>query len=358
MSKDEERVDVKPSKMKKFTTWEIPEENFPHNGMPFEKIEFLLKYAILAPSTHNTQPWSFRIIDDVVELHADKTRSLSVIDPNNREMVISCGCALFHLNLAMRYFGYKAEEKILPDPQNPDFIASIKLNGKHKPTSEEKELFKAIQNRVTNRLPFDETKVEDSLLDYITDIAKKNKSWLHIIKEGEKKNALSDLISKGDKIQMKDKKFRKELVKWIRSSKSKSRDGIPAYGYGHSDLKSSLRTLVIRTFDVGNGEAAKDHQLAAGSPILVVLGTKTDEIKDWILAGKTLAHILLAASSQNLWASFFGQPVEVPELRPKVLEIIEKEGFAQIVLRMGHGDTTAHTFRRDVNDVLHKQGTS
>ncbi len=340
--------------MNEFNIWEIPEKDFPHDKMPFEKLEFLLKYAILAPSTHNTQPWVFKIIHDTVELHADKTRALEVIDPSSRELVISCGAAIFHLELAMRYFGYKAEEQILPDPHNPDIIASVRLGEKHEPTDEDKELFKAIPKRVTNRMPFDDTKVEDSLLDYMADVAKKNKTWFHIIKEDEKKNAISDLISKGDKIQMKDRKFRRELVKWIRSSKSKSKDGIPAYGYGRSDLESSIRTLVVRTFDVGNGEAAKDRQLASGSPILAILGTKTDEPKDWVLTGKALAHILLAGASQDLWASFFGQPIEVAELRPKLLEIIEKEGFAQILLRMGHGDTTAHTLRRDVSDVLYK----
>jgi hypothetical protein len=43
--------------------------------------------------------------------------------------------------------------------------------------------------------------------------------------------------------------------------------------------------FVIRTFDVGKGQAAKDLQLTVGSPILAVLGNKSDEPMDWLKAG-------------------------------------------------------------------------
>lgn len=41
--------------------WKIKEENFPEMGEIEEKMRFLLNYAILAPSSHNTQPWKFSI---------------------------------------------------------------------------------------------------------------------------------------------------------------------------------------------------------------------------------------------------------------------------------------------------------
>ncbi|WP_229440580.1 hypothetical protein [Massilia sp. BSC265] len=55
---------------------------------------------MLAPSSHNTQPWLFRMAESSIDLFADRTRALPVNDPDDRELTISCGCALMHLRIA------------------------------------------------------------------------------------------------------------------------------------------------------------------------------------------------------------------------------------------------------------------
>src|SRR6266567_1447408 len=89
-------------------TWNVSADDFPVDGTSEEKLWSLVRYAILAPSTHNTQPWKFRIHGNVVELYADFTRALPVVDPEHRELIMSCGCgaALLHLRIAIRCFGY------------------------------------------------------------------------------------------------------------------------------------------------------------------------------------------------------------------------------------------------------------
>jgi nitroreductase len=51
--------------------WDVREADFPRTGLPAEQLRFLLHYAVLAPSGHNTQPWLFKIDGDTVELSAD-----------------------------------------------------------------------------------------------------------------------------------------------------------------------------------------------------------------------------------------------------------------------------------------------
>ena len=46
------------------STWNITEDEFPKKGALPEKSSFILNYAILAPSGHNTQPWLFKIVGD------------------------------------------------------------------------------------------------------------------------------------------------------------------------------------------------------------------------------------------------------------------------------------------------------
>jgi hypothetical protein len=61
------------------------------SGSPEEQFKCLINHAIFAPSGHNTQPWLFRLVGDHMDLIADRTRGLPVVDPYDRELTISCG---------------------------------------------------------------------------------------------------------------------------------------------------------------------------------------------------------------------------------------------------------------------------
>jgi hypothetical protein len=90
-----------------------------------------------------------------------------------------------------------------------------------------------------------------------------------------------------------------------------------------------------------------------GSPILAILGTKSDEPMDWLKAGMALSKMLLLPCSKNVWSSFLNQPIEVPELRPRVQEVVKEEkGFPQLMIRMGYGLDVKPTPRRPVDEVL------
>src|SRR5215208_288452 len=108
-------------------SWNVSEEEFPLQGGPEEKLRFLLNYAVLAASGHNTQPWLFRISGDKVELYADRTRGLAVVDPEDRALTISCGAALFHLQVAVRHVGYTGEVETVPDLDEMDLLARVRL---------------------------------------------------------------------------------------------------------------------------------------------------------------------------------------------------------------------------------------
>jgi hypothetical protein len=131
---------------------------------------------------------------------------------------------------------------------------------------------------------------------------------------------------------------------------------MPGYAFGFGDLFSYLGPLVIRTFDWGQGKAAKDRQLAAGSPVLAVLGTAEDTPSAWLAAGQALARVLLHARAENVWSSFLNQPIEVATLRPKVKALLKEAGVPQLVLRMGYGQEIKPTPRRPSAEVLTKDG--
>lgn len=349
-----------------FQAWNILEGRFPKDGRKTEQLKFMLSYAILAPSSHNTQPWLFKIMgDNTIELHADRTRGLPLVDPVDRELTISCGGALSHLLIAIRHFGYAYELELFPDSNNKDLLSRIIVDDRKEPNIEENSFFEAITKRRTNRLEFEDRELDESLISRLKSDVTTDKEvaegggtgvsvWLYITKEEDKKNSLADLIAEGDRTQLSDKRFRRELASWIHSNRSHSKDGIPGYAFGYNDIMSHMGPFVLRTFDIGKGQAAKDRELAAGSPALAILGTRSDEPMDWLKTGMALSRMLLAAQTENVWSSFLNQPIEVPELRPKVQELVKgkEKGFIQILLRMGYGKDVKPTPRRPVEDVL------
>jgi nitroreductase len=332
--------------------WDIQETDFPAAGTAAEKLHFLLNYAILAPSAHNTQPWLFKIEDDTVELYADRTRALAVIDPDDRELTISCGAALLHLRIALRHFGYAGTTATFPDPDDPDLLARIRLGNKRDATREEHALFDAIRKRHTNRQAFEKREVPETMLIALQEEAHAEGAWFYIVQGEEERNAVADLIVLGDGMQWADKHFRRELALWARPSRSRNQDGIPAYALSFGDLLSQASLRAGRTFRLGNGKAASDRQLATGSPVLAVLGTDVDSPYDWLMAGQALARVLLYARSQGIWASFLNQPIEVPDVRLMLHNMIERVGFPQLLLRMGYGPEVPATPRRSLSEVL------
>src|SRR6266542_3026372 len=83
--------------------------------------------ACRAPSIANTQPWHWRIRDDTLELRADRSRQLTVADPQGRLMVLSCGAALHHATIVLAVLGATASMEHLDDPADPDLLARLTL---------------------------------------------------------------------------------------------------------------------------------------------------------------------------------------------------------------------------------------
>jgi hypothetical protein len=339
--------------------WRVSETDFPSAGNRTEQIRFLLNYAVLAPSGHNSQPWLFQLAPDhdgpgAVDLYADRSRALPVVDPDDRELIMSCGSALFHLRLAMRSFGFADHVTPFPDPGTPDLLARVQpdAGGSRTATDEERALFAAIGERRTHRKPFEDRAIPRTVLTALQQAAATEGAWLHPIEGEETRSAVADLVAEGNRIQGADPRFRRELAAWMHPNHSRSRDGMPGYAHGIGHLVSTLFPLAIRAFDWGQSIAHRDRQLATRAPALVVVGTDEQTPAAWLAAGQALARVLLCARANDIQASFLNQPIEVAEVRPRLQAVLHHPGHAQLLLRMGYGREVRPTPRRPVSDVL------
>ena len=331
--------------------WSISPEAFPADGFAADQLEFMLGYAILAPSTHNTQPWQFRINAMDVEIFADWSRRLAVVDPHGRELVMSCGAALFNLRVAAEYFekGWRLEP--LPDPSQPALLARFHLGQQAETSSEDVLLFHAVTQRHTNRGPFQLDPLPDELIGNCVTTAQQEGAWFMLADTDDTREALADLVAEADRQQWAQHAFRQELAGWLRTHPDTCADGIPVHHLGVQDWLSFAGPSLIRTFDRGKGQAARDREIALHSPALVVLGTEQDDPAAWLAAGQALQAVLLRARSEEVWASFLCQPLEVPEIREQVAAMCGMPN-PQVILRMGYSTTADPTPRRGIRSVL------
>jgi hypothetical protein len=217
----------------------------------------------------------------------------------------------------------------------------------------DRALFSAIPLRRTHRLPFLKRTPSPDLIAALESIGNQHDVRLRILSTESNQKALADLISQGDRAQMADEQFRKELVAWLNPNRSRSRDGMPGWTYGLGPITSIAIPLIVRTFDTGSGRAAIDMELAYGSPILAVLLTPADTPLDWMHTGRVLMQVLLRAGIEGVAASYLNQPIELPELRRKVSVMLGDSGYPQLILRMGFPvGEDRRTPRREVRDVL------
>ncbi len=83
--------------------------------------------ATLARSVQNTQPWRFDLGPTSLDLSADATRRLPVIDPDGRQLTISCGAALYGARLSLQARGVPVSVSLLPDPTRPEHLAHVEI---------------------------------------------------------------------------------------------------------------------------------------------------------------------------------------------------------------------------------------
>ncbi len=332
--------------------WDVSEASFPVEGTISDKLRFLVNYAVLAPSSHNSQPWLFGISGDTLTLYADRTRVLPVMDPHDRELVISCGAALALLRISMHHFGYADSVQTFPDPERPDLLARVNLTAGHDPLLEDDLLIGAILTRRTNRRPYSTRPVPDQIIEELQTAADSEGTQLFVVGNDDARNALALLIAEADRVQWSDKRFRNELAAWVRPNISVSYDGIQSEALDYGEFTSYTVPQIMRTFDLGNGQAAKDLELASGSPLLVVLATPTDTPTAWLAAGQALAKVLLRAAAEGLSASYLNQPIEIASLRREVQNVTGCDLYPQLVLRMGYGPDVPPTTRRSASAVI------
>ncbi|MGB0960672.1 MAG: Acg family FMN-binding oxidoreductase [Halocynthiibacter sp.] len=333
-------------------SWSLKANEFPQKGSFEAQAKYLLRYTVLAPSSHNSQPWRFRIGAQSVDILADRSRALPVVDPLDRELIISCGAALATLEVAAQHFGFDPQIVMAPDPKNQDILAHVRLPKGNKDTYG--ALLPAILQRRTTRASFGPRTPSDAVMDACAHHAAQGGVYFSFFTDADTRKAVAELVDAGDHLQFSNPAFRRELASWVHSVGAGARDGMSASGFGMPDVLAPVARFALRRFDIGNGVAAGDvKKILNGTPMLALLSTDADNTGAWLQTGRALGLILLDLTAHGFTASFLNQPIECVELRPKLRDAVGAAGVPQILLRIGEAtDKPSPSQRRALGDVL------
>jgi hypothetical protein len=334
------------------TCWNIQAKDFPVDGTAETQLRFALQYAILAPSSHNSQPWRFFQNNTGVTFIADRTRGLSVVDPYDRELIIGCGAAIMNLCVALSHFGLGFDLHAFPAQAESDVLAMLHLHaGQSVPALA--ELFPAICERVTNRGTFDSTPIPDRDVELLRTEAAAEGVSLTALRSDQDLLAIADLIVEADQEQLSDHRFRRERASWIHPSRT--HDGIPGHSRAVSalvDFARPLTSMIGGAFECVDRIPARDATLALGSPLILCFHTVGDTQEDWLFAGQALGRVLLRAKLLGMDASFLNQPIQIPAFRERLTRIIGVRDTPQLLIRMGRGASLEHTPRRPIGEIV------
>lgn len=333
------------------TPYEVSEAGFPAAGSAADRSVFLLRYAILAPSTFNTQPWKFAVRDGGVDVYADLMRRLPVVDPEGRELLLSIGAAIFNFRVAAARFGLHAAAHVYPEGFPDGCVTHLRLTPQRETEPGLQSLFPYMPLRHTNREPFLLSRIPAAVRSVLHALPPEGRAGLIVSMDGQLNTHVAELVAEADRALLSHQEYRTSIAEWTRPDWSQMADGIPASNLGVK-VATGLAPWAAKVLDLSRIKAAIDRNLCIEAPGLVVI-TGEESPGAWIEAGQMLERLLLTLVREGLQFSYFNMPVQVPDLRLRLRALLAVDVWPQLVLRIGYCLTEPRaTPRRPLEDVL------
>ena len=327
--------------------WDTP---FQKGTTGTARMRELIRYATLAPSGHNTQPWKFAIFGDIIRIFPDYTRRLPTVDPQNRELWISLGCALENLIIAAQYVGYDV------DVTYPEITADyLLLHLKPSLIRQPSPLFGAIAHRQSARSVYEERSVSADNLKKIEAVTAATGIFSRVFTTSQEKEAILEYVKMGDAHQESQPAFGNELVSWLRFNKPEALhtlDGLYTRCAGNPEVPRWLGELFVLSGGVGQ-QSATDEKAVRSSSGLIVIASAHDDKRDWIETGRFYERLALTLTAWDIKTAFINQALEVVSLRSEFQRYLNL-GTAQpqLLFRFGYASVMPRSLRRPVEQVI------
>ena len=324
---------------------QVSEQEFPGTLPLEEQLRFLLRYAVLAPSARNAQPWCFAVDDATVRLYADPAHWQPVADPEQRELYLGLGCALENLLVAAEHFGFRTSVTYLPDPGDPRLAAAVAFGPGGAPAAARAGLdLETLLARRTAHGSFAGNPVRVSEMRVLERAAEDDEIVVRFTEAPGRRHAVEELHARAAGVLMQRPEYRRELG-----------DVIGSGDLGTPWPLSRLGRLAASNARIARGLEELELAALRSSPLLALISARGDDHRSHLRSGQVLERVWLAATTLGLGLQPASAAVEVPETRAELAPVfgLPPGLVAQELVRIGWpaGPRGFRTPRRPVEEV-------
>ena len=311
----------------------------------------LVRYATLAPSSHNTQCWRFQLAEKSIAIAPDYARRCPAVDPDDHHLFVSLGCATENLVHAALAMGLHADARF--DPTGEGRIA-VNLEATQASAS---PLFRAITERQCTRGDYDGQALATAELKLLQAAGTGQGVSVRLLTARPAIENVREYVVAGNTAQMNDPAFVAELKAWIRFGADealRTGDGLFAGVSGNPALPRWLGSRMMGLFFTPKSENERYARQIRNSAGIAVFVSERSDKAHWVEAGRCYERFALQATALGIRNAFLNQPVEVGAIRPQFAAWL---GLApserpDLVVRFGRGSTMPLSMRRPVRAVL------
>ena len=310
----------------------------------------LVRYATLAPSSHNTQCWKFRIEGRAISILPDLSRRCPVVDPDDHHLFVSLGCAAENLIQAALANGLHGDSSL-----DPSAGGVLRVNVE--PTKAVvTPLFQAIPERQCTRAEYDGKRLTMEELDLLEQAGTGKGVRVMLLTEPATMENVLEYVVQGNTAQLNDRAFVDELKAWIRFNSGeavRTGDGLYAASSGNPSLPAWLGRRLFNLFVTPKSENDRYAKQMRSSAGIAVFVSDTEDRAHWLEAGRCYERFALQAAALGIRNAFLNQPVEVTALRPQFAAFLGIGGHRpDLVVRFGRGPKMPQSLRRPLQTVL------
>lgn len=310
----------------------------------------LVRYATLAPSSHNTQCWRFRILQRAISIEPDLSRRCPAVDPDDHHLFVSLGCAAENLAQAALANGLMIEPTA-----GSSSAGGITLNLETAPAIAS-PLFQAITDRQCTRGDYDGRPISPDELRQLEQAGRGKGVRIMLITESKAMEKVLEYVVASNVTQMRDVAFMNELKTWIRFSKDQAtqyRDGLFSGSSGNPNLPPWLGSRLMNVFFSEKSETEKYARQIRSSSGIAVFVSEVNDKAHWIEAGRCYERFALQAAALGIRNAFLNQPVEVATMRPQFAAWLGVGNLRpDLLVRFGRGPKLPSSLRRPVQAVI------
>lgn len=274
-----------------------------------EDIQKIIEAGCRAPSGSNSQPWRFAVDNNQISVFALPEKDHPILNFRHRGTWLAHGALIENILIASRHFGYETDVELLPDKNNPKFIAKISFEKSNLP---KEPLYSAIWDRAINRKPYKNTPLAAEQKENLLNGAKEiSDNEIKIIEGPNQLKTLGWAVSVNEIVMLENKALHKlffEEIVWTKEEEEKKKAGMylktlelkPPQEFG---LRIASFWPAMNFLNKAAGMAkviAKQNAEIYSQCGLMGIITVKDRDEDFINVGRLVERIWLNATAMGL----------------------------------------------------------